>query len=43
MPRMSEEFPELRRVFTAYLHEDFSVEHGTPARALQAFLEYVTA
>ena len=38
MPRPSAEFPELRRAFTAYLHEDFSVEHGTPARALQAFL-----
>jgi|SRR5262252_5079902 len=38
MPRTSAEFPELRRAFTAYLHEDFSVEHGTPARALQAFL-----
>ena len=30
-------FPELRRVFTGYLHEDFVAEHGTPEGALRAF------
>ena len=30
-------FPELRRVFTGYLHEDFAEEHGTPENALAAF------
>jgi hypothetical protein len=29
----------LQRVFAAYLHEDFSDQHGTPAAALRAFLE----
>jgi hypothetical protein len=33
------DFPALRRVFAGYLHEDFPVEHGTPAAALEAFLE----
>ena len=33
------DFPALHRVFAGYLHEDFSVEHGTPAAALAAFLE----
>jgi len=31
------DFPELRRVFAGYLHEDFVQEHGTPAGALTAF------
>jgi len=31
------EFPELQRVFTGYLHEDFIEEYGTPADALRAF------
>ena len=30
-------FPELRRVFEGYLHEDVLVEHGTPEAALRAF------
>lgn len=30
-------FPELRRVFAGYFHEDFIAEHGTPAQALRAF------
>jgi hypothetical protein len=30
-------FPELRRVFSAYLHEDFRVEAGTPETALRTF------
>jgi hypothetical protein len=30
-------FPELRRVFEGYLHEDFLVEYGSPAAAIQAF------
>ena len=33
------DFPELRRVFSGYLHEDFLQEHGTPAAALRAFRE----
>lgn len=32
------DFPELRRFFAGYLHEDFVVEHGTPAAALRAFV-----
>jgi len=31
------DFPELRRVFSGYLHEDFLEEHATPAAALKAF------
>jgi contact-dependent growth inhibition (CDI) system CdiI-like immunity protein len=31
------EFPELRKVFTGYLHEDFLEEYATPAAALKAF------
>lgn len=31
------EFPELRRVFSGYLHEDFRAESGTPEAALQRF------
>jgi contact-dependent growth inhibition (CDI) system CdiI-like immunity protein len=30
-------FPELRRVFEGYLHEDFVAEHGTAAAAIEAF------
>ena len=30
-------FPELSRVFTGYLHEDFAVEYGSPDEALLAF------
>ena len=30
-------FPELRRVFSGYLHEDFLTEAGTPEAALQTF------
>jgi hypothetical protein len=33
------DFPALHRAFAGYLHEDFLVEHGTPAAALEAFLE----
>jgi len=35
-PKASE-FPEIQRVFTAYLHEDFLDEYGTPVAALRAF------
>ena len=31
------EFPELQRVFSGYLHEDFPAESGTPEAALQRF------
>ena len=31
------EFPELERVFSGYLHEDFAAEYGSPEAALQAF------
>ena len=30
-------FPELRRVFSGYLHEDFASETGTPEAALREF------
>lgn len=30
-------FPDLRRVFSGYLHEDFLVEAGTPEAALGEF------
>jgi len=33
------EFPELRRVFAAYLHEDFLEEHASAAAALRAFVD----
>jgi len=33
------EFPELERVFSGYLHEDFAVQYGTPEAALRAFRE----
>ena len=32
------DFPELQRVFSGYLHEDFSAVHATPTAALRAFL-----
>ena len=32
------EFPELQRVFSGYLHEDFIHVHATPGAALRAFL-----
>ena len=31
------DFPELRRVFSGYLHEDFVAESGTAAGALRRF------
>jgi|KBSSwiStaDraftv2_1062776.scaffolds.fasta_scaffold289696_2 hypothetical protein len=31
------EFPELERVFSGYLHEDFATEYGSPEAALRAF------
>ena len=37
------DFPELQRVFTAYLHEDFVEEYDTPASAVRAFLEEADA
>lgn len=37
------EFPELQRVFSGYLHQDFLEEHGTPAAALRAFLDDANA
>ena len=36
------DFPELQRVFSGYLHEDFLEEHETPAAALDAFREDAT-
>ena len=40
MTRMSAStFPELRRFFSGYLHEDFLVDAGTPEAALRAFWE----
>jgi len=30
-------FPELRRVFEGYLHEDFVAEYGSAAAAIDAF------
>lgn len=33
------EFPELERVFSGYLHEDFAARYGTPEAALRAFRE----
>jgi contact-dependent growth inhibition (CDI) system CdiI-like immunity protein len=33
------EFPELHRVFSGYLHEDFAAEYGNAAAALRAFRE----
>ncbi len=31
------DFPQLRKVFTGYLHEDYLEEYATPAAALKAF------
>jgi hypothetical protein len=31
------DFPELRRVFSGYLHEDFLAESGSPEAALATF------
>ena len=36
-PLNASDFPELQRVFSGYLHEDFLEEYGTPAAALRAF------
>ena len=36
-------YPELRRAFEGYLHEDFIEEHGTAARALDAFVSDANA
>ncbi|HTI37730.1 MAG TPA: contact-dependent growth inhibition system immunity protein [Vicinamibacterales bacterium] len=32
------DFPELRRVFSGYLHEDFLAEYGSAEGAIAAFL-----
>jgi hypothetical protein len=37
MKREASEFPELERVFSGYLHEDFVAEYGSPEAALRAF------
>lgn len=37
------DFPELQRVFSAYLHEDFLAEYDTPAAAVRAFLDDAAA
>jgi hypothetical protein len=37
MKPKASDFPELRRAFTGYLHEDFLEEYETPAAALRAF------
>ena len=36
-------FPELRRVFEGYLHEDFLAEYGSAAAAIDAFRADATA
>ncbi|MEO6237053.1 MAG: contact-dependent growth inhibition system immunity protein [Vicinamibacterales bacterium] len=33
------DFPELQRVFSGYLHQDFSQVHATPDAAVRAFLD----
>jgi CdiI immunity protein len=33
------DFPELERVFSGYLHEDFAVQYGTAEAAIRAFRE----
>ena len=38
-PPSASDFPELQRVFSGYLHEDFVETHGTAASALRAFLD----
>lgn len=35
--RSASEFPQLERVFSGYLHEDFAVDYATPEAALRAF------
>jgi hypothetical protein len=35
----AEAFPELRRVFSGYLHEDFQADGGTPEKALRTFVD----
>jgi CdiI immunity protein len=35
-------FPELSRVFSGYLHEDLTVEYGSPDAALLAFRDDAT-
>jgi hypothetical protein len=37
MKETPSEFPELERVFSGYLHEDFAADYGTPDKALRAF------
>ena len=37
------DFPELQRVFSGYLHEDFIAEYGSAAGALRAFAEDASA
>ena len=37
------DFPQLRRVFAGYLHEDFLEEHASPSAALRAFLDDASA
>lgn len=37
MTKAASDFPELSRVFSGYLHEDFAVEYGTAEAALRAF------
>lgn len=34
-----ERFPHLAAFLSGYLHQDFLLEHGTPAGALRAFLQ----
>jgi hypothetical protein len=36
-PLDASRFPELQRVFEAYLHEDFVAEYGSAAAAIDAF------
>ena len=37
MTRDTAGFPELARMFSGYLHEDFAAEYGSPDAALRAF------
>jgi hypothetical protein len=37
MTHLDAHFPELRRVFEGYLHEDFVAEYGSAAAAIAAF------
>ena len=37
------EFPELERVFSGYLHEDFAAEYGSAEAALRAFHDEASA